>query len=907
MIIDESEHLAHYGVLRRSGRYPWGSGGNEDQSSTNKSFLGWVADMKKQGLSEKEIAQGLSDGDEKVSIAQLRAEITVARNEQRQSNILMAQRLKDKGNSHVAIGKRMGVNESVVRSWLAPGAAAKTDAITQTSDMLKRQVEEKKFVDIGSGVASQLGLADTRLNAAVHVLRAEGYAVHLVKIPQATNDKETTFKVLAPPGTTYGDIRKNYADIKQITGRTLDGGHTFSKIHPAMSIDPKRVQVIYNEDGGGKADGIIYVRPGVKDVSIGGSSYAQVRVQVGDGHYLKGVAMYKDDLPKGVDLAFNTNKSNTGSKLNAMKELGSDPDMPFGAMIKRQVLANEGSKDPAKPEHVTSVMNIVNEEGDWGRWSKHLSSQFLSKQHPSLAKKQLGITAENRRKEYDEIMALNNPTIRKKLLNEFAEGADASAVNLKAAGLAEDARYHVILPVSSMSPNEVYAPNFENGTRVVLVRYPHGGTFELPELTVNNRQPEARRLLGDAIDAVGIHHSVAEQMSGADFDGDFVVVIPNNNKKVKTSLPLEGLKGFDPMSYKYPDDMPHKKMSNKAKQTEMGKVSNLITDMTIRNAPTEKIVRAIRHSMVVIDAEKHDLNYRLSAQDNGIRQLQEEYQNPFRESGHPGSSTLISRARSSIDVPDRKKRLAKDGGPVDRVTGEVRYSPTNKKYLDKNGKEVLKTVGSTRLAETNDAHTLSSGTPIEKIYADHSNELKAMANKARLEALHTPNLVYSPSANKTYADEVASLNTKLAIAVQNRPLERQAQVIAKSVIDAKLYNNPGLDTSQKKKIRQQAITVARNRVGASKKERQIEITPEEWNAIQAGAISNHKLEQILTNTDIDKLRELATPHHKVLMSSNKVARAQGMLALGYTRAEIARQLGVGVTTLNTALDGEGDE
>ena len=104
----------------------------------------------------------------------------------------------------------------------------------------------------------------------------------------------------------------------------------------------------------------------------------------------------------------------------------------------------------------------------------------------------------------------------------------------------------MILPVSSMKPTEIFAPNYDNGTRVALIRYPHGGKFEIPELIVNNRNREASRLLKDAKDGVGIHHSVAEHLSGADFDGDTVLVIPNGKGKIKADPMLEGLKNFNP-------------------------------------------------------------------------------------------------------------------------------------------------------------------------------------------------------------------------------------------------------------------------------------------------------------------------------------------------------------------------
>ena len=896
MIIEEQSYLEHYGILRRSGRYPWNSGGkNQTQHEINTGYLSYIEDLKKSGLSEKQIAEGIG-----VPTTQLRAAKTIAVAEIRQANISMAQRMHDRGNSNVAIATRMNVSEAAVRNWLAPGASAKADALFETSNMLKKQIEEKKFIDVGAGVDSQLGISKEKLASAVHILKEKGYVEHIVKIPQATTNNLTTYKILCPPGTTWGELRSNMDQVKQIIVTSPDGGHSYTKEHPPMSIHEDRVAINYKENGGDKEDGVIYVRPGVKDVSLGHSRYAQVRIQVGDGHYLKGMAIYKTGLPKGIDLVFNTNKSHKElpNKLDAMKPLGPDKDLPFGAITK-PLLENKGSKDPENPEKVISVMNIVNEQGTWTEWSKTSASQFLAKQSPVLAKKQLAITVANRQKELDEIIALTNPAVKKKLLQSFADGADSSAVNLDAAAISTRQSWHVILPIKSMSPTEVYAPQFRNGERVALVRFPHGGTFEIPQLTVNNNHPEAKRMLGDSVDAIGIHHEVAERLSGADFDGDTVVVIPNNSGAVKSTKALEGLKDFNPKD-SYPPYEGMTRMSKQKKGFEMGMVSNLITDMTIRAAPPEHMARAIRHSMVVIDAEKHNLNWKLSEKENGIQALQLEYQGKIGG----GSSTLLSKARGRLDVEERKGRLAKDGGPIDKLTGQLMYRPSERTRINKAGKVVTVTTRTTKLAEATDAHTLSSGTLIETIYADHSNALKAMANEARRVMVNTPPLKYSESAKKAYAPEVAALNVKLQLAKENRPRERQAQLIANSVIKAKRAANPNMDKSQLIKIKNQAINDARNRCLARKSDSQVEITPKEWNAIQAGAISNHLLTEILTNADLDAIRKLATPHASIGMTSSDVSRAKQLIASGYTRAEVADKLGVGLTTLNTELKGE---
>ena len=876
--IPEEEYLAHYGILRKSGRYPWGSGGPERAS--NRSFLDYVSKLQSEGLSESQIAEGMG-----INTTQLRAAKSIARNEERQAEINMAQRLKDKGMSNVAIAERMGKPESSVRSLLEPGVKDKADILMSTSNMLKDQVAEKKYIDIGAGVENQIGISQTKLSTAVAVLQEEGYKIHYLKVKQLGTGKETTIKVLSAPDVTYSEVARNRADIKQIQSFSEDGGRSYLGVQPPLSVNSKRVAVRYAEEGGTDADGVIYVRPGVGDVSLGGARYAQVRIAVDGTHYLKGMAMYKDDLPDGVDLMFNTNKSNTGNKKDAMKAMKDDPDNPFGAVVRQKI-------DP-KTGKVASAMNIVNEEGDWDRWSKNLSSQMLSKQSPKLAQQQLDMTFERKKREFDEIMELTNPAVKKKLLESFSDDVDSAAVHLKAAALPRQ-RSNVILPINSMSEREIYAPNFRDGEKVVLVRYPHGGIFEIPELTVNNRHPQARRSLGNALDAVGINSKVAERLSGADFDGDTVLVIPNNKRAIKTAPALDGLKGFDPQR-SYPAYEGMKVMSARTKAIEMGDVSNLITDMTIRGATTQELARAVRHSMVVIDAEKHKLNYKQSAIDNGIKQLKQKYQGGARA----GASTLVSQAKSTVRVAERKPRPAAEGGGIDKQTGKKVFVPTGTTYVDRKGRTVPRTIEVRKLAETDDAHTLSSGTTIEKVYADHSNRLKDLANQARKVAVNTRTTPYSPSAKNAYAKEVSTLRAKLNVAQKNRPLERQAQLLANAMVQAKRDANPDMDKADLKKIQSQALTEARIRTGAGKK--RIEISPQEWAAIQAGAISNNTLLQILSNADLDRVKELATPRNREVMTSVKKTRARSMLALGYTQAEIADALGVSLTTLKTTI------
>lgn len=841
-------------------------------------------------MSETEIASALG-----VTTTQLRAHRSIAKNEKRQADIGMAQRLKDDGWSNVAIGERMGINESSVRSLLAPGAKDKADILMATGNMLKDQVAQKGYIDVGSSVERHIGVSRGKLDNALAQLEAEGYSVHTVKIQQVGTGEFTTMKVLAAPGTSQKDVWMNRDSIRQIEEFSDDGGRSYLGLHKPLDVASDRVQVVYGPDGGANADGVIFVRPGVKDLGMGNASYAQVRIAVDGTHYLKGMAVYKDDLPDGVDLQFNTNKKDTGNKLDALKKMKTDADgnidadNPFGATIKPQIV----EIDRNGKERVVSAMNIVNEEGDWGDWSRNLSTQMLSKQSVSLAEGQLNTTYERKRKDFDEINSLTNPEVKRQLLDQFAEDTDASSVHLKAAALPRQAT-QVILPVNSMKDTEVHAPNFRNGERVVLVRYPHGGTFEIPELTVNNKNPEAKKTVGKAKDAVGINSRVAERLSGADFDGDFVLVIPNDSNRVKSTAALKGLKDFDPQSaYPAYEGMP--KMTARQKGTEMGLVSNLITDMTIAGADSDEVARAVRHSMVVIDAEKHHLNYKQSYQDNGIADLNKKYQG--KASG--GSATLISRATSPKHIDERRPRRAKDGGPIDKVTGEKVYEKTGATYVDKQGREKKRTMEVDKLAYTKDARTLSSGSPMEEVYANHSNRLKALANEARKESVNTKPKPYSPSAKKAYAKEVSSLDAKLNIAKKNEPRERQAQIVANTVVSSKRKANPGMEASEVKRLKSQALNAARARTNAKKT--RIDITDKEWEAIQAGAVSTHKLREILRNSDKDRVRDLAMPKQKQSMSATQTARARAMLNSGYTQAEVADALGVSVSTINNAV------
>lgn len=899
--------LKHEGVLRKSGRYPWGSGA--DPYQRNKSFLAYVDELSKKGLTDAQIAEGMNlmkDDGRPFTSTDVRALKSIAKTANREADISRAIMLKEKGMSNIAIGKSMGLNESSVRSLLDPSLRERNDILKSTADMFKERIGKDGIIDVGTGVENHLGIAPSKKAVAIAMLEEEGYNRYYVPLEQLGTGKTTTTMVLAAPGTKFPEVMARKSEIQPVKAYSEDSGRTFRKVEPPQSIDLKRVGVRWKEDGGADKDGVIELRRGVDDISLGDSRYAQVRIQVGKGHYLKGMAMYSDNMPPGVDMVFNTNKGRSADKLDAMKGLKDDADLPFGSIVRQKHYI-----DPKTGKEKLSPINIVgeNEEGRWGEWSKTLSSQMLSKQAPALAKQQLGLSYDAKKSELDEIMALSNPAVKKKLLQEFADGADSSAKHLKAAGLPRT-RQHVILPINSLKDNEIYAPNYRQGETVVLIRHPHGGKFEIPELKVNNRNVEANGVIKNAKDAVGINSKVAARLSGADFDGDTVLVIPNGRGSIKTAPALAGLKNFDPQTaYKGYEGMPV--MKEKAKQKHMGQVSNLITDMTIKGATDAELARAVRHSMVVIDAPKHKLNYKLSAEQNGIAELKKKYQSETGDDPRAGAATLISRAKSTEYVNERKPRSAANGGAVDPATGKKMYEETGAEYTvtktskrtgEISTKVIPKQTKSTKMDEADDARTLISangGTVMERVYADHANKLKALSNTARKEALAVPTRKIDNSAKAVYAEEVTTLKAKLNVAKMNAPLERQAQLLAATNVAAKRQANPDLEADEVKKIRAQALTEARARIGAKKTV--ITFTAREWEAVQNGAISTNVLDSILNNADMDQVRSLATPRERPVMSDAKIRRAKGMTDLGYTQAEIADALGVPTSTLSDAL------
>ena len=903
--MDKNEALIHYGTPRHSGRYPWGSGENPYQHQMD--FRSKVLKMRAQGMSDKEIQDKLG-----VKSTEFRATMSVGKTAQRDEDRRRALYLKDKGYSNVAIGEKMGINESSVRGLLNENLAERNDRLINTSNKIKEAVDKNGMVDIGKGVGLEIGVSDEHLKAAVSILKQQGYNIHEIYIPQVTDplsQKATTQKILTKPDVTRKDVFDNLDKVSSLTMYTPDRGKTYAEVRYPESIKSDRVKIRYSEEGGKAKDGVIEIRPGVEDLSLGDKHYAQVRIAVDNSHFLKGMAIYGDPkkFPDGVDVIFNTNKHVGTNKMDVLKPFKTDgrgnidKTNPFGALLRAGGQTEYIGKDGKK--HLSAI-NIVKQEGDWAEQARTVASQMLAKQSLPLIKKQLALSLTEYQSDFDEINSITNPSVRQKLLYSFADKCDKAAAHLKATSFPRQ-QTQVILPVDSLKDNEIYAPNYRNGETVALIRYPHAGPFEIPVLKVNNKNTEGRRAVGTSVqDAVGINTRVAEILSGADFDGDTVSVIPVNNRiKLIDSSNSNAIKianymkGFDPKeAYPYVEGM--KVMTAKNKQTEMGKISNLITDMTLKGAKPEEIARADKHSMVVIDSEKHKLNYQQSYIDNGIKALKIKYQG-VNEKGQPkGASTLISQAKAETRIPLRSMRFE-----INKETGEKTYFPSNRPtYVNKNGETKTRIEKVERMSQYKDAFELSSGFPQETEYAKYANSLKALANRSRKEAINIKPIERNPSAAKIYAEEVASLSSKLNQSLKNAPKERMAQRIATVNVNRTIQefkNNPNikeLSKDEKNKLRQTSIANARASVSAGRS-KITEITDKEWEAIQSGAISKTKLDRIMNAFDEDALKKRAMPKNTRTIPQSKKNRIETMLAAGWTQQEIADSLGVSVSTV----------
>ena len=908
---EEEAFLAHVGrsVLDGapigSGRYRYGSGDSAYQHVKN--FQTTVRSLRKKGWTDTQIAKHMQ-----MNSTDFRAKVSKNREEVHSYEVAMAKKLKDKGMSNTAIARRLygdAKKENTVRNLLKEANAPAKKKFEATETALKEELEKHRMLDVGPGVELGLGISQTRLNNVLKQMEKEGYKVHTnIAVDQygkASNQK-TTIKVLTKGDVDAHEIYEHLDEIKPagIDIYSDDKGETFQQRKPPEVVSTNRVFIKYAEDGGTEKDGVIEIRRGVKDLSLGEAHYAQVRIAVDNNHFMKGMAIYSDDIPEGYDIVYNSNR-HRGAPLykepgyigdtvfKAMKEadMKRNPSNPFGANItpddKLFLGRNRKWTDENGEEH-ESAIRIVNEEGRWNEWSNNISAQMLSKQPPALAKRQLDLTYASKREQLNDILKLTNPTVKQKMLLEFADSCDSDAVHLKAYGFPGQAG-KVILPISTLPPNQIYAPSYNTGDQVVLIRYPHASITEIPSLTVNNNHKDAKRILGNAIDAVGISPKVAQQLSGADFDGDTVYVIPNPKGEIQFRKQFEALKDFDTKE-SYPGYPGMKPISHSYQQKQMGVVTNLITDMQIAGAKDEELIRAIKHSMVIIDAEKHGLDWKRSERENDIRSLVEKYQ-VKADGSIGGASTLISRAKSKTYINQRRYK------GIDPETGKKIYEDTGKT----NWKGQLVQENSTQMADTDDARTLISkhNKAIERIYANYANQMKALALEARKEYAATPNLVYDPQAKKAYAEQVASLETKLREAKANAPLERQALILANLAVKQAIYDNPSLksDRGALKKLKGRTLNEKRAVTGATKK--RVTFTDKEWEAIQAGAVHHSFLQDLLRNANNTEVKQRAMPHEGTTISAARKSRILNMLENGYTQKEVVDMMGIPLSQVQT--------
>lgn len=898
--------LEHYGTKRHSGRYPWGSGETPYQHSGD--FISRIDKLKSHGMSENEILEAINatlPDEYKLGASEFRVARAKAGHDRKALQWDQIRALKEDGKGWTEIGQKLNMSESTVRSMYQNGVGTKKDQAEKIADILKKEVDKKGMIDISEGSNLTLGVSEGKLDEAVYILEAEyGYKRYGVGIKQPTNPRQqTNITVLGKPEFDQSYAYKHQSEIQSLGDyHSDDGGDSFKKLQRPVSMSSDRVAVRYGDEGGLAKDGVIEIRRGVPDLDLGNSHYAQVRIMVDDSHYLKGMAVYSDDLPNGVDIVFNTNKPSGTPKMKVYKPIKDDPDNPFGAAIKANGQSTYIGADGK--EHLSPI-NKLKEEGDWDTMSKNVSSQFLSKQPVPLIKRQLDLTMADYKAEYDEIMHYTNPTVKKKMLMDFADRCEGTSMTLKASAFPGQST-KVILPLNNISEKEAYCPTYENGTQLALIRYPHAGTFEIPVVTVNNKNLSGKRNLGAIQDAIGINAKVAERLSGADFDGDTVMAIPMSDKvRINSTNPLPGLKNFDPKTaYSVPEGNPNnvRLMKKDEKQKEMGIISNLITDMTLRGATPEDLERAVRHSMVVIDAEKHGLDYKRSERENGIQELKQKYQIRVDEDGNTkygGASTLLSRRKQTVRVPERRGSTR-----IDKETGELIYKESGRTYKDEKGKVHTAEDEVSRISLTKDVHTLSSGTKQEELYADFANGLKALTNQARKEAVNMKGIQRDPAAAKKYAAEVESLKAKYQAVLANKPKERRAMIIANANINAKIEAQ-GLDRKADKKEIKKISAVemqrARDSVGASGRNSKIVFTDKEWEAVQNHAISDSMLTKFLNSSDSSEIIKRAMPKASTTLSNAKLSKARAMLDMGYSYAEVAEACNVPKSTIYDAL------
>ena len=970
---EQMDILIHDGVAhdenppgRGSGRYPWGSGDKPFQHP--RDFLQRTSALRAMGMSEKDVASavGIFSRDSRRqyegSPKRLRTTERIARHEEKLELIRDAKALADQGVKSTQGARILGLpNESSFRALLKDGTDRKAREARETADDLLKIMEAKgKGLQVGEGVAQNLGITQDRLDEALELLYFDGYEIWNGRVPQPNNpDHQTTVKILYPPGTPNSapyDYNSHTSIMDQYFAP--DGKHIEEGFQYPASMDSKRLMVRWPDEGGADKDGLVELRPGVKDLYLGdGVHYSQVRILVDGTHFIKGMAAYGDpkDFPDGVDVIFNTTKAKGTPVMSPNKDdtqvlkpiKKDDPTNPFNSAIKEH--GGQSYWEDDKGEKHLSLINKRADEGDWGDWSKSWPSQFLAKQPKPFVDRQLAASKKEQREELDKILSLTNDTLKKKLLEDYADATDTKAVKLKAVAV-KDSMYQVLLPVPSLADDEIYAPNYTHGETVSLVRFPHAGQFEIATLRVNNDNPEGNRLITkNAKDAIGVNKATLNKLSGADTDGDTALVIPHRNGVVVSSRDaLPGLKTFD-MELEYGDHPGNTHLKEQYKQKQMGIVSNLLFDMNQFGASDEEVERATKYSMVIIDAVKHKYDWKQCYKDNDIDGLKKRWQKQTDENGrvHYGAATLLTKAKSPITLPGRFKDGQWYTDPetgkttlrtIDPETGKklqtfesteytVYQDPITKERLFKSDtpgmlwnkdhdKMIPESIAkvSTRFKPykypamklTDDAMTLVSDrrTPIELAYADYANYLKGLANEARKATLSLKPMRYNPDAARVYKTEVESLKKKYLEFEKRKPLELDANVQANSMIKGWDQENPHASSEERSKAKQKILNLCRRMRGLTSYK--IDITPKEWEAIQAGAIGSSTFRKLLQKVDSSIIMEYAMPSTHSKLTPTQIGRIKSMAAdPKNTNAMIAEALGINVSTVIKYLEGGG--
>lgn len=82
-----------------------------------------------------------------------------------------------------------------------------------------------------------------------------------------------------------------------------------------------------------------------------------------------------------------------------------------------------------------------------------------------------------------------------------------------------------IYSIFQMPDDEIYAPSFQDGETVIVIRWPYTNNCDFPILKVNNKHRESIAVLGQAKGVAGVSISTIMRL-GADYGGDTAIILP---------------------------------------------------------------------------------------------------------------------------------------------------------------------------------------------------------------------------------------------------------------------------------------------------------------------------------------------------------------------------------------------